>query len=376
MKIIYLIPRSGYVTDLRSDTLWGSLCWGIRYLWGTGELTEFLERCNDGNPDFVISSAFPFKQHGTERTPFFPNPLTLAPDLTEAERSQARDAYRLRKDLKKVALLNYHDFKAALHGELTVEELLRRLAEIAEQKKQQGRDYTPTGQTVERTSPKRHDHSMTHNTIDRLRGGTLTVTDSDGNDAGQLFHAEDTWWTDPDNESDEALPNTGLYFLADGHDLSKLEPVLHLLRHWGIGADRTAGKGAFDFEIQDFTEKIKTLEPPANQANALLNLSLFRPTEPELEGLEKAEGCWQYLLEQREGYVGGHRERYRKEARMYFREGSVFARPEGLKTRHMGNIQQQVFPKKDSDGKPLPQPPHTVWDNGFGFMVNLNWKKQ
>lgn len=369
MKIIYLIPRSGYVTDLRSDTLWGSICWGIRYLWGEGELTEFLQRCENGNPDFVISSAYPFKQHGTDRVTFFPNPLVLR----NTNNNQSRDDYRLNKDLKKIRFLNYDDFKATLHGNLTAEDLYQRLAgELTRKKKAKEDDieYIPSAQTVERTAPKRHDHSMTHNTIDRLRGGTLTVTDSDGNDAGQLFHAEDIWWTDPDNESDEALPNTGLYFLADG-DISKLEPIMNLLRHIGLGADRTAGKGAFDFDIPE-TEFLMP-EPPADQSNALLNLSLFRPTKNELNNLEQIDGCWQYLLEQREGYVGGHRTLYRKEARMYFREGSVFARPTNLKTRFMGGIHEHMFPQAPDMPPP---PPHRIWDNGFGFMVNLNWKKQ
>ena len=375
MNIIYLIPRSGYVTDLRSDTLWGSICWGIRYLWGEEELKGFLKRCEDGVPDFVISSAFPFKQHGTARVPFFPNPLLLAPDLTESDRAQARDAYRLRKDLKKISLLNYDDFKAALHGDLTAAALLLRLTdELARKNKAKEDDieYVPAAKTIEQTAPKRHDHSMTHNTIDRLRGGTLTVMDDDDNEAGQLFHVEDIWWTDPDNESDEALPNTGLYFLASG-DISKLKPVLELLRHWGIGADRSAGKGSFDFDIHDFTAKIKDLEPPINASNAVVNLSLFRPTKDELEAWENSSGCWQYLLERREGYVGGQRERHRKEARMYFREGAVFARPEDMNTRHMGGIQEQVF---SEDPKLPPPPPHKVWDNGFGFMVNLNWKEK
>lgn len=364
MNIIYLMPRSGYVTDLRSDTLWGSICWGIRYLWGETELTAFLKRCDDGKPDFVISSAYPFKQHGKEFIPFFPNPLVLAPDLSEADHIQAKDAYRLRKKLKKISLLHFDDFKAVLHGKLTTADLLKRLTEEAERKKQAYKDdieYVPLAQTVEKTPPARHDHSMTHNTIDRLRGGTLTVKDSDGSNAGQLFHADDIWWTDPDNESDEAISNTGLYFLAEG-DISKLHPVLHLLRHLGIGADRTAGKGAFDFEIQDFAMP----EPAASQSNSVLNLSLFRPTETELQDLEQADACWQYLLEQRGGYVGIYRNKRPKDVRMYFREGSVFARPAGLNARYMGCIHSHEFTDL----------PHKVWDNGFGFMVNLNWKKQ
>lgn len=364
MKIIYLIPRSGYVTDLRSDTLWGSICWGIRYLWGADELKEFLERCAEGRPDFVISSTFPFKQHGKERIPFFPNPLLLAPEPADTDPAKARDTYRLRKKLKAIKLLHLEDFKDALHGTLSATDLLQRLANEATRKKQADEDdleYVPLPQTVEHTPPKRHDHSMTHNTIDRLRGGTLTVMDSDGNEGGQLFHVEDTWWTDSDNETDDAISNTGLYFLAEG-DISKLAPVLRLLRHWGIGADRTAGKGAFDFDIQDFTMP----EPPMAQSNALLNLSLFRPTKSELETLEQVDGCWQYLLEQRGGFVGGYRESRPKTNRMYFREASVFARPENLTTRYMGCVHSHEFTDLD----------HKVWDNGFGFMVNLNWKKQ
>jgi CRISPR-associated protein Csm4 len=364
MNIIYLIPRSGYVTDLRSDTLWGSICWGVRYLWGEPELTAFLDRCAAGNPDFVISSTYPFKQHNKARIPFFPNPLVLPPDFSaKTAPADARDAYRLRKKLKKVSLLNYDDFKSALHGTLTAADLLKRLTKESERKKQADKDdieYVPLPQTVEQTAPKRHDNSMTHNTIDRLRGGTLTVVDNGNNEAGQLFHAEDTWWTDPDNESDDAIPNAGLYFLAEG-DISKLTPILELLRHLGIGADRTTGKGAFDFDIQPF----EMPEPPAGQSNAVLNLSLLRPTETELKNWETIGGCWQYQLEQRGGFVGGYREPRPKTARMYFREGSVFVRPDGLSTRHMGCIHAHEFAGL-----------HPVWDNGFGFMVNLNWKKQ
>lgn len=369
MKIIYLIPRSGYVTDLRSDTLWGSLCWGIRYLWGPAELTAFLERCANGKPDFVISSAFPFKQHNIERVPFFPNPLILSPDFTNADKSERRDAYRLRKALKNMSLLGYDDFRDALHGKLTAEDLLNRLRDELKRKydaSENDMEYTPRPETIDRNAPVRHDFSTTHNTIDRLRGGTLMVKDGDNDPAGQLFHADDIWWSDPDNESDSSTPNTGLYFLADGHDLSKLQPVLELLRHLGIGADRTTGKGSFDFDIQDYTEKMRALEPSAETSNAMLNLSLLRPKEQELTALQEAEGCIQYMLQRREGYVGGHRARRPKQPRMYFQEGSVFKRLEGHTERFMGGIEEQK----------LPDLPNPVWDNGFGFMVNLNWKKQ
>ncbi len=157
-------------------------------------------------------------------------------------------------------------------------------------------------------------------------------------------------------------PNTGLFFLADGN-IEKIEAVLRLFRHWGFGADRTAGKGFFDFEIADFAFD----EPSPDRSNALINLSLFRPTEVELEKFQATNGCLQYKLERREGFVGGYRELRRKQPRLYFSEGAVFKRLTSDIGRIMGRIQKQEF-------EPVKNPPHDIWDNGFGFMVNLNWK--
>ena len=136
MKIVWLIPQSGYVTDLRSVTLWGTICWGIRYLWGEPALEGFIKRSQDGRPDFVISSAFPFKQQGKTRTPFFPNPLLLAPDVDSADEIDlALVKYRLRKKLKDIEYLSLSDFQDMLHGRLSSNDLLQRM--LDEHKSQQ-----------------------------------------------------------------------------------------------------------------------------------------------------------------------------------------------------------------------------------------------
>lgn len=368
MKIFYLIPTGGYSTDLRSDTLWGMLCWGIRHLWGAHELEKFIAASAAGKPEFVISSAFPFKQHGTERIPFFPNPFALAPNDETADLDLVFENHQLRKRFKKVDWLSVDDFQNALQGKFTPEELLERLRSeyrIETQAREDGVEFFPSGQTVRRTAPRLEPNSITHNTIDRLRGGTLDITNPEDTEskAGQLFQAEEFFWADPHNETDAPASNTGLFFLAEGNT-SKIEAVLRLFRHWGFGADRSTGKGFFEFEISGF----QLDEPAADQSNALLNLSLFQPSLPELRALEKNEGCWQYLLERRQGHVGGYREKREKQPRLYFREGSVFARPTGFSGRYLGCIRQQEFDANH-------QPPHEVWDNGFGFMVNLNWKK-
>lgn len=368
MKIIYLIPVGGYSTELRSDTLWGMLCWGIRYLWGKDELKTFIQNAADARPEFVISSAFPFKQHGTERIPFFPNPFVIAPDNADSETETALEAYRLRKKLKSVKWLSADDFFEVLKGKFTVEHLFERIQEEYRLKKQIEEDqqeFFPSGQTVRRTPPVLEENSLTHNTIDRLQGGTLSIADPDDpeNKAGQLFHAEEYFWIDTHNESVSEGSNTGIFFLVQGN-VDKIIPVLHLFRHLGLGADRSTGKGVFDFHIEEFYLP----QPAPDEADALLNLSLYQPSEEELVQWKASEGCLQYMLERREGYVGGYRERRRKQVRHYFKEGSIFRRPTGFSGQYMGCIRLQEF-----EGQK--KPPHDVWDNGFGFMVNLNWKK-
>ncbi len=348
MKIVYLKPLSGYATPLRSDTLWGMLCWGIRYLWGESELTKFLLDCQNGKPPFFISSAFPYKQYGKEYIPFFPNPL-LFPDQHHDDREKALQNARLRKDYKKqFRYVNLTDFTEILQGKLSAHDLRDRML---------GKSPVPFEVAISRTAPHLEDFSMTHNTIDRLRGGTLNILDEAGNASGQLFHSPEHYWidnyADPNQES-----NTGIFFLADGPNLSQLEPVLRLFRHWGFGADRTSGKGFFDIDIQELDL------PEPTDANAMLNLSLFRPTPEELtmlDGEDADNRRFQYRIELRGGQVGDHHRDQPKQAHRYFSEGSVFPLLPALASRHLGGLVHQF------------DQPHPVWDNGFGFMLHLKW---
>ena len=377
MKIIYLKPLSGYATTLRSDTLWGMLCWGIRHLWGETELDNFLDACIAGKPPFVISSTFPYKypfdmatqQYRQERMPYFPNPL-LFPGGHDDDGHKALKNARLRKDYKKkMALVNRDDFADILEGKLTADTLRKRLRDIAEEEevlKEEAKrtarikkDRVPSQAEMDQTAPRLEDFSMTHNTIDRLRGGTLSLPVAGSDEpAGQLFHSPENYWTDHYADPNQE-PNTGLFFLADGSDLRLLEPVLRLFRHWGFGADRTSGKGFFDFDIENFQ-----LPQPAD-ANAMLNLSLFRPTNGQLVELDKLatiSKAFQYQIEIREGRTGHHGAHLPKQPYRYFAEGSVFPFLPALTGRHLGELIEQKITAA-----------HRVFDNGFGFMLPLKW---
>lgn len=367
MKIVWMLPRSGYVTEPRSVTLWGTVCWGIRYLFGNSELEAFLNRCEDGSPDFVISSAFPFKKWDSKRLPFFPNLMHIAPKPDPDEDvDTALKKYRLGKKLSKIEWLSQPDFEKMLRGELSENDLLKGLLDEFEKKEEHKKlrkrgqvrgDYRPENR--ESTPPERYDYSMTHNTIDRLRGGTLNLPDNSGESSGQLFHANDTWWADQHDDQNE----TGLFFLVEGSD-EKIEnvltPVLRFLEHWGIGADRTAGKGFFKFEIEGF----QLVEPPADTSNALVNLSLFIPKDSDQLGeIESAAGFMPYQLENRESMGWSATGGFEKAPALFFAEGSVLPKLKGGAERWRGCIR----PNTSLNGQ-------TVYDNGFGFMLNLNWK--
>lgn len=375
MKIIYLKPLSGYATPLRSDTLWGLLCWGIRHLWGEeGKegLTAFLDACNKSNPPFVVSSAFPCKRYNKDWIPFFPNPLPF-PDGHDDDKAEAALNAKLRKQYKKAfSYVNLDDFTNILHGTLTAKHLRQRLRDIHEEEERLKEEAKRTGKpkkerkisSVEKdqTAPYDENFSMTHNTIDRLRGGTLNLPvtgGAQGDIAGQLFHSTEFYWSDkyadPNQDS-----NTGIFFLADGPDTSKLEAVLRLYRHWGFGADRTSGKGFFDVEIfDDFAF------PEISDANAMLNLSLFRPKPDELKAMDALpadDPRFRYRIELREGWVGGDGIYLPKTPYRYFAEGSVFPLLTEWKGRQLGSLVEQPFDQ-----------PHPVYDNGFGFMLHLKW---
>jgi CRISPR type III-A-associated RAMP protein Csm4 len=312
----------------------------------------------------VVSSTFPYKQYGKDRIPFFPNPLPF-PDERIEGKDEALINAELRKKYKKAfSYVNLDDFSGILKGSLTAKDLRKRLRDIYDEeerrtgKPKDERRITP--QEIEQTAPRLEDFSMTHNTINRLRGGTLDLPvdgGAPGETAGQLFHSPEYYWTDKYADPNQDA-NTGIFFLAAGPDTGKLEAVLRLFRHWGFGADRTSGKGFFDADMQNFTL------PYPTDANAMLNLSLFRPTGEELTALDShdaADKRFHYRIELREGWVGADGFYLPKKPHRYFTEGSVFPLLPLPEYRHLGALVHQ-FDK-----------PHPVYDNGFGFMIPLKW---
>lgn len=330
-KIVYLKPLGAYNTHMRSDTLWGILCWGIRLLYGKEEVEKFIEEYRSNEPTLVLSSVFVFRIENGEKVLFFPNPVpnssvlniegkTFKNSLIESKR------HKTEKELRYICL---SDFEAYINSgrklfkTLTVDHL------------------------NEKKAPATKIEMVTHTTIDRI-----TLTTLERNNMGQLFHENEIYVKD-------ANP-CGLYFLAKGNEkqLDRLESVMRFFTHMGIGGNTSTGKGFFNIECADFE-----LNEP-NNANALINLSLYQPTDTEIHQIEQQPSLTQYELVTRQGRTSGiHQQFSKKKPILYFKEGSVF--PKFTGDAIPGKVQEAQFESNFNTKY------HKIYQNGKGFMVNL-----
>jgi len=333
LTAVYLEPQNGYKTPLRSDTLWGMLCWAIRSVHGEPTLERFIADYNEGKGAFSLSSCFPYVELDGVKTHYFPLPQIYNDNPLQAESFD--DCVRemtIRKDIKKnLKYIKQELFEQILRGEkLPDDTTLIKL------------EKPPASASL----------PVTRNTIDRVKGGTL---ERDGR--GQLFHVDEYHLTN----------KTGLFFLVKGDIAPLLRGALNYLSHTGFGGDRTVGKGWFKIHHDENF----TLNEPAG-ANACTTLSLYHPNdekddeEVEYFEQEKFKDILNYTLELRGGKLGFFNyKQVRKDAILMFKEGSVF--PLKNNTTQYGKNPIVLSP----DPVHNPGLHHDVSHYGIGFMVKM-----
>jgi len=315
VKRIYLTPRATYRTDLRSDTLFGCLCWAIREVFSEADLERLLARFSQGDPPFLISSAFPFRDNDKDRAHFYPRPL-MAPALLDTPKNVA-EATR-QKTFRKT----------------------RYVSETAFQKFAEGiwneRDYYQSGEW-EKTGPRLIPSDVQHNAIDRLSGGTTP--------SGALYSL-----------TEYAAPEGGLFFLLDG-DTAMVESALGFLHHQGFGGDSSLGKGRFDVSISEMAPL-----GASEGATGIIALSLYAPKPDELDAVRNG---W-YDLVMRKGKVGGPFLRvddFWKRSVPMFVEGATFP------LSGSGPFGHNPVVKGPEDGLPF-----SVQQYGYAFAVPIKIK--
>lgn len=282
---IVLRPHSSFLTLFQSDTLFGSICWAIRYLHGEEVLADFLKKYQTF-PPLIISSGFP--------TGWFPKPVreslsreqvkTIAEEIYgNASKKNLVDLIKTLKESKKSVLVNQQDFEAIING----------LSETNYFKKYIHKDDKKIRVPIQTTVYK--------NTINRATGRTRQD--------GGLFTQDETFY---DEES-----TISIFVKVNEYDADFLKNIFEFISFSGFGKRKSVGKGQFEIiKLKDY--KFKSPDSP----NAFVSLSSYIPSVGD-----PSDGWYELMVKY--GKLGGNYANctkinpFKKPLRM-FKPGAVF----------------------------------------------------
>ena len=293
---VHLEMQSTLVTEFQSDTIFGHICWAVRYLqWPQGErLSNFLMAYQPGQtPPLLVSNGFP---KGCLPKPVIP-PVTQV----ELERIALNDNRIAKsfiiKSIKKMPLILKEDFIKMQKAEITPVKLFETL-------------YGRYGKGFPEEPFARV--AVQHNTVNRATGRV---------DSG-LYSQEETFF--PDNGGEYVIYLKGDYFTQP-----ELERIFGFIAREGFGKDKSTGKGHFSFTIEAGIDL-----PECERPNAFMTLSSFIPTANDPTANDPTDGHYTLLHKYGKlgggfasGASGGQGNPFKKPLLM-FAAGSIFRDPE------------------------------------------------
>ena len=294
--------------SIPADTLFSAICQTWRTFYGEESLTDFLTQYETGEP-LLLTSAFPFA--GDVR--FFPKPLI---DL----KINADDDL---KKLKRVRYLSEKRFRQIVNGEPIAFDLDDLIND--EQLWIHDDDKNPSAVWKTHTTPRV--------TLDRQSS------------ASEIWHLKNVKFRE----------GCGLWFTAQfeaEETQTRIETSLRVLGDTGIGGERSAGYGLFDFHS-------KPAEPESEQeTDRFVTLSSICPRDAnELDTL--IQGDVGYTLEECSGWISSSEASHMRRQQVWmFAAGSVLR---GNNSR----VGRLVDLKPDSC-------PHPVWRYGYAWPVKIS----
>lgn len=231
---------------LRSDTIIAA----IMATWAKQGNEEWI---GDGDLPFTVSSAFPFyKQKDDNAILFFPRPKLPFNSLDYNN--------TISKDVKKVKWIEKSLFEDVIKGN-----------NISLKSSLQG-DYLSV-------------HKVDSDFMYKQVSERVTIPRDRSSEDSRPFYMERIYFSDG-----------GLYFLAHGDHLDRIDSALKLLQYEGIGTDRNVGNGFFEFTSSDIS-----LEGIRNTEYSMA-LGLYCPENKEqLQNELDAKSA--YELVKRGGYI-------------------------------------------------------------------------
>jgi CRISPR type III-A-associated RAMP protein Csm4 len=257
---------------LRSDTIIAA----IIATWAKYGQDEFI---GDGKLPFKISSAFPYFINEKVPVPLFPRPK-LAFDFPDSDSSYS-------KKIKKIQWMDKACFESQINGR-TINNWKDMLH----------------GDTLSEVNPKKF---MTKQVSERVQiPRDRSVAES------EPFYMERIYFNDG-----------GLYFLAQGEHLDRLEKALNMLSDDGFGTDRNVGNGFFVW-----TKETLNIDYP-EKASHCTNLGLYLPQKEDIKDIMDDDSTYDTIRRggwiTTEGYLG-----IEKKSVTMLAEGSVFRSKQNL----------------------------------------------
>jgi len=262
---------SALETPLQADTIFGHICWAMRYVYGDEELKSFLDSYSV-QPPMIISDGMPEGYLPVPIIPFGPaNEETNIKQLTKISWVKADSLKKIRIGFNRSELIK-----------------LLELTHLETKGKEDGSDK----------------EIISHNTIDRLTNTAVKP--------GGFFQEEAEFFDDKEKNA------MAVYFLINEDIINKkkLDNILFFIEQSGYGQNKSTGRGKFSITSREDTGFFDKSE----KYNAFMALSSFCPSKTD-----PVSGFWD--LTAKFGRLGGDFAKYGipyKRAVTMLKRGSFF----------------------------------------------------
>lgn len=262
---ILITLKSPIVTRFQSDTIFGHICWAIRFLNGESskKLDAFLNSFDDNkNPPLLVSNGFP--------RGYLPKPI-IQPIKQEELETVVETGDRIEnsskiKHIKNMAYIATSDFRLLQKEKLTPIKLFKAMF---------GR-YDSIASDLNKVQSS----LVQHNTINRIEG-TVKI--------GGLYTQEEFFY----DFEDKSSVIFEIYLKTNFFIKKELNIIFEYIKASGFGKDKSTGKGYFDFEIKEGIDL-----PEAENPNAFMTLSSYIPAK-----MDPVKGYYKTFL--KFGKLGG-----------------------------------------------------------------------
>lgn len=235
---------SPVVTRFQSDSLFGHICWAVRFLkWDEPDrLHDFLD-CYDNkqSPPLLISNGFP---KGYLPKPVIPPVTQNELDDVIGRGNRIENSYKI-KEIKKIDVISKHNFKQLCKDKITPSSLFKIINENFEE--------------IVKLKDKEQSAIVQHNTINRIKN-----------------RVEKGLYTQEEIFFDENGGEFEIYLKTYYFTLKELQRIFTYISEGGVGKDKSTGKGSFDFVIKNGFDLPESEEP-----NAFMSLSSYIPRKAD-----------------------------------------------------------------------------------------------